>query len=81
MYFEHEINGFKDRGDKNYVDENLSEHGMLLCTKRVHSLEIPIVLLLALLSDVFSAKPTVGFFVDGYKFCWPLLYGLPLFIC
>ena len=27
MDFEHEIIGFKDRGDKNYVDENVSEHG------------------------------------------------------
>ena len=27
MDFEHRIIGFKDRGDKNYVDENVSEHG------------------------------------------------------
>ena len=27
MNFKHEIIGFKDRGDKNYVDENVSEHG------------------------------------------------------
>ena len=27
MYFKHEINGLKDRGDKNRVDENVSEHG------------------------------------------------------
>ena len=27
MDFEHGIIGFKDRGDMNYVDENLSEHG------------------------------------------------------
>ena len=25
--FKHEINGLKDRGDKNHVDENLSNHG------------------------------------------------------
>ena len=29
MAFKHEIIGFKDRGDKNYVDENVSEHGNL----------------------------------------------------
>ena len=28
MNFKHEIIGFKDRGDKNYVDENVSEHGI-----------------------------------------------------
>ena len=28
MDFEHGIIGFKDRGDKNYVDENLSNHGI-----------------------------------------------------
>ena len=27
MDFEHEIYGFKDRGDKNCVEENVSEHG------------------------------------------------------
>ena len=27
--FKHEINGLKDRGDKNHVDENVSEHGIL----------------------------------------------------
>ena len=27
MDFKHEIIAFKDRGDKNYVDENVSEHG------------------------------------------------------
>ena len=27
MNFKHETIGFKDRGDKNYVDENVSEHG------------------------------------------------------
>ena len=28
MDFKHEISGFKVRGDKNYVDENVSEYGM-----------------------------------------------------
>ena len=28
MNFEHEIIGFKDRGDKLCVDENVSKHGM-----------------------------------------------------
>ena len=28
MDFEHEIIGFKVRGDKNYVDENVSKHGI-----------------------------------------------------
>ena len=27
MDFKHGIIGFKDRGDKNYVDENLSNYG------------------------------------------------------
>ena len=27
MDFKHEIIAFKDRGDKNYVDENVSKHG------------------------------------------------------
>ena len=29
MDFEHGIIGFKDRGEKNYVDENLSNYGTL----------------------------------------------------
>ena len=30
MNFEHEIIGFKVRGDKNYVDENVSKYGIVL---------------------------------------------------
>ena len=29
MDFKHEINGLKDQGDKNHVDENVSNHGSL----------------------------------------------------
>ena len=30
MDFKHDINGLKDRGDKNDVDENVSDHGNFL---------------------------------------------------
>ena len=30
MDFKHEINGLKDQGDKNHVDENVSNHGIFI---------------------------------------------------
>ena len=35
MDIKHEIIGFKVRGDKNYVDENVSEHGTVLTKTNV----------------------------------------------
>ena len=34
MVFKHEIKDLKVRGDKNHVDENVSEHGILNVTLR-----------------------------------------------
>ena len=34
MAFKHEINSLKDRGDKNHVDENVSDHGTVMASNK-----------------------------------------------